>query len=155
MSLHIVCRKALAADLDRIMAIESRGFSEEAFSRRQLRYLMLRAKGAFFVAVLQDIVVGYISLLARRDHKGRIYSLAVDQDYRGRGIAVKLIDIGIDFLCSQGMRAIFLEVAVDNFAAISLYEKKGFAKRTIKKAYYHSGADAYSMVRGLTHDCAN
>lgn len=150
MNQAVVCRKARVDDLNRILAIESQGFRDDAFSRRQLNYLIRHAKGACFVAVLQDVVVGYISVLTRSSGSGRIYSLAVDAGYRGRGIAEQLIDTAIDFMRGENIQAIFLEVAVDNAAAISLYEKKCFVKRSIKRRYYHSGTDAYSMVRALS-----
>ena len=146
MSQAIVCRKARIEDLERVLAIESQVFHADSFSRRQLRYLMQHAKGAFFVAVARGIVVGYISVLTRSNRIGRIYSLAVDQEYRGKGIAELLIDTAVDFMHAQYIERIFLEVAVDNVAAISLYEKKHFIKRSIKPGYYDSGADAYSMI---------
>lgn len=155
MNFNILCRKANIGDLDRILEIESKGFTEEAFSRRQLRYLIQHAKGAVFVAVLQDVTVGYISLLTRSNICGRLYSLAVDPAHRGKGIAATLIDAAVDFVRERGIGSIFLEVDVDNLAAIALYEKKGFIKRAVKKAYYHSGTDAYSMVRALGLEARN
>jgi len=146
MSQTIVCRPACIEDLERILAIESQSFRDDAFSRRQFRYLMQHAKGAFFVAVVSGIVAGYISVLVRSNRIGRIYSLAVDRDCRGKGVAKLLIDAAVDFMRAQCIQRIFLEVAVDDVAAISLYEKKHFIKRSIKPGYYHSGADAYSMM---------
>lgn len=143
------CRKANLADLERITAIESGGFSKDCFSRRQLRYLIRDAKGVCFAAVLCGTVAGYISVLTRKGKHGRIYSLAVAPEFRGRGIAELLVDTALDFLRAEGFRSVFLEVAVDNAAAIALYTKKGFAPRMTKPGYYHSGADARSMVLAL------
>ncbi len=146
MNRKVLCRKADLEDLDRIAAIEAGGFREDFFSRRQLRYLIRDAKGACFAAVLHGTVAGYISLLTRGGKNGRIYSLAVDPEFRGRGIAELLVETALDFSRREGLRAVFLEVAVDNAPAISLYRKKGFVIRSLKSGYYHSGGDAYSMV---------
>ena len=142
----ITYRKACLSDLDAIVKIETRSFREDAFSQRQLKYLIRDAKGAFIAAVLGGIVVGYVSVLTSIKRNGRIYSLAIDFDWRGQGIAESLLDMALVFLRDQHMRSVFLEVAVDNQAAISLYEKKHFIKRSIRHQYYHSGADAYSML---------
>ena len=146
MNQAIVCRKACIEDLEHILAIESQGFRVDSFSRRQFRYLIQHAKGAFFVAVASGTVAGYISVLTRNNRIGRIYSIAVNRDYRGKEIAKLLIDTAVNFMHAQHIERIFLEVAVDNAAAISLYENKRFTKRSIKPGYYHSGADAYSMI---------
>jgi len=143
----ITIHKAVTADLPGIMEIEKTSFGIEAFSRRQMLYLMKQAKGIFLVARSGNRVVGYISFITNeRYHHGRIYSVAVDRECRGCGISVLLIDEVIRFAREKGLHAIFLEVQTENYPAISLYTKKGFVKRSIKPGYYGDGADAFSMV---------
>jgi ribosomal-protein-alanine acetyltransferase len=146
MSRDVHCRRAGLGDLDSILCMESQGFREDSFSRRQLRYLIQRATGAFFAAVRQGIVVGYICVLTRKNTNGRIYSLVVDPEYRGRGVAGLLLETGLEYLRQKRITSVFLEVAVDNAAAIALYEKKGFVRRKVFRRYYHAGGDAFSMV---------
>ena len=60
-------RPATAGDLDAVECVERRSFPEgEAFTRRQLRYLLTHAQGASYAATRDGAVVGYISLLMRR-----------------------------------------------------------------------------------------
>lgn len=80
MTQTINIRPATIGDLDAVAAVERRCFPEdEAFSRRQLRYLLEQAEGASYVACRGQEVVGYITLLTRRTARNlRIYSVAVD-----------------------------------------------------------------------------
>ncbi len=147
MKRDIVIRGAVKSDIDGIMSLEKRCFSRDAFSRRQMEYLISNAKGLFCVALADGNIVGYITLLATgRSNTGRIYSIAVTPGYRGGGVAGLLIDRALDYAAEKELRAVFLEVRTDNIPAIRLYEKKGFIKRLMKYGYYGDGTDAYSMV---------
>lgn len=141
-------RRAVLKDLESMLAVEA-GFGDESFSRRQMRYLIMRARGAVFVAERQGAVVGYVAALIRKNSHGRIYSIAVAPACRGLGIASALLDEAVRFLASVPVANVFLEVAADNSPALSLYIKKGFTIRKKMARYYHNGGDAYSMVRPL------
>jgi ribosomal protein S18 acetylase RimI-like enzyme len=56
-----------------------------------------------------------------------ISNVAVMPEYRGRGIAGRLLDTTLDHLRREGCRRVFLEVRADNEAAKSLYRRRGFA----------------------------
>lgn len=146
MSDALVIRPGAASDLPPLLAIEQGGFGADAFSPRQLRYLLARAKGAFFVAEWKGQTAGYISLLtSARHNQARVYSLVVSPHYRGHGIAEAMLDAALDFARAGRFRAVFLEVRPDNQAALALYHKKGFAKRGVIANYYHDGSPADSM----------
>lgn len=150
MSYEIVIRKAVKADIEDVMSIEKACFPDDAFSRRQMEYLVSNAKGGFFVAVNGGDIAGYISLLTtERNNTGRIYSIAVEPRYRSSGVAGLLIDRAVNYADEKGLRSVFLEVRTDNAPAVRLYEKKRFVRRLIKRGYYEDGADAYSMVLEL------
>ncbi|MDR0574176.1 MAG: ribosomal protein S18-alanine N-acetyltransferase [Tannerella sp.] len=153
MSADINVRQALFEDLDEIMKIENAGFGADAFSRRQIAYLITQSKGKFFVAVHNNKIAGYVSfIMSRRHNTGRIYSIAVASEHRGLGVANTLMDKTIDLANKKKLRAVFLEVRTDNAAAIKLYEKKGFILSSIKHNYYHDGSPAYNMALRLqTH----
>ena len=148
MSPALTVRPALPEDLDDLLALETAAFGGEAFSRRQLRYLLTRARGAVFVAADEGAIAGYLSLLVIHGRRrARIYSLAVDAARRGRGIAGRLIEQALAYAAREGLASVFLEVGVENRAAIGLYEKKGFTRRMRKPGYYKDGSAAFSMVR--------
>ncbi len=143
-------RRATVHDLDGILAAERSGFTDEAFTRKQLRYLVTKAKGAVFAATIENEVAAYVSILSSSRHgQGRIYSLVVLPKFRGLGLAGKLVDAALAFAAEAGLKAVFLEVEADNLPALSLYRKKGFVERCAKPGYYRNGSDALSMVRRM------
>lgn len=148
MNPNAIIRRATIHDLEEILAVEKAGFTSEAFTRRQLRYLLTRARGIVLAAVSDNRTVGYLSLLTSARHgQARIYSLAVMPRCRGQGLAEGLVDAALAFAREKGLKAVFLEVEAGNLAALSLYRKKGFIEHGIKPRYYRNGTDALSMVR--------
>lgn len=148
MSAAVTLRESSIGDLDRLLELERASFGDDAFSRRQLRYLLTRARGACFTALLGGEIAGYVSVLVSRRHlNARIYSLVVDPGSRRNGVAAVLVGRALEFARAQGMRSMFLEVRADNAGAIRLYEKNGFVRRAVKPAYYRDYTDAYSMAR--------
>ena len=145
-------RPATVKDLNTLISIETACFAAgDAFSRRQLRYILTRAQGIVFIAEYENVPAGYVSVLLRTQHlQGRIYSIAVSPEQRGNGIAETLLDKALAFAQERRVHAVFLEVGIDNSKALSLYFKKGFEKRGIKPNYYCNGGNAYSMVLRLT-----
>ena len=74
-----------------------------------------------------------------------IMFLYVDENYRRQKVASKLIN-SLDHY--SDIENIFLEVSVDNEAAIKLYTKLNFEIINIRKKYYN-GIDAYVMKKTL------
>jgi ribosomal protein S18 acetylase RimI-like enzyme len=58
---------------------------------------------------------------------GYIDDLFVKQDYRRRGVARAGLDVLLEDCRRRGCRAIHVEVAPDNVAAIALYRSSGWA----------------------------
>ena len=81
---------------------------------------------------------------------GHVISIAVLSEYRRRGIGSALLREAINVMQrNYDVDAVYLEVRVSNYPAISLYEKFGFVKARIIKGYYRDGEDAYVMVKRL------
>ena len=147
MTQTINIRPATIGDLDAVAAVERRCFPEdEAFSRRQLRYLLEQAEGASYVACRGQEVVGYITLLTRRTARNlRIYSVAVDPAARGCGAGQALVNAAIALARQLGLDEVTLEVRTDNDSAIRLYARKGFRPGKLLRGYYPDGTDARRM----------
>jgi ribosomal-protein-alanine N-acetyltransferase len=69
-----------------------------------------------------------------------VLTLAVDPQRRGRGLGRALLDASVLFARQMGATAMFLEVAVDNAPALSLYLHAGFVRAGLRKDYYDRGA---------------
>ena len=59
---------------------------------------------------------------------------------RRRGIGEALMTASLDMARQVGATEAFLEVDVDNAAAVTLYERLGFARAGLRKGYYDRGA---------------
>ena len=86
-------RPATVADLDALVEIEQHAFIHDRFSRRNLRYLLLRAHAATWVLVDEtDRPFAYVMVLF---HAGtslaRLYSYAVLPARRGEGYGHQLL----------------------------------------------------------------
>jgi len=68
--------------------------------------------------------------------QAEILTLAVDPKHRRQGIAVQLVAEFHRKARLRGADTAFLEVAADNFAAISLYKSKGYEQIGHRKNYY-------------------
>ena len=77
---------------------------------------------------------------------GDLFYIAVNPTKRGNGYGLKLMDKFISDAKCLLAETISLEVRVSNQPAISLYEKCGFLRASVRKNYYSDGEDALLMV---------
>jgi len=143
-------RPAKKEDLPAILELEKICFKEETFHKRQIEYLLLRARSLVLVASLEGNIVGSIIILLRKHiSNARIYSLNVHPSYRRKGIGSLLIDQSENLLAKMGYRNLTLEAGVNNIAARKLYTLNGFSViRKIEK-YYKNGDDALRFIKKL------
>lgn len=80
-------------------------------------------------------LVGYL-IISRYADAWHIMNVAVDPDYRRRGIATQLLTRLFELTSSDDRRGYTLEVRVSNGDAIKLYEGLGFVARGIRRGYY-------------------
>jgi GNAT superfamily N-acetyltransferase len=93
---------------------------------------VLAAPGALIVAKDGDQIVGCAqvsieTLLSKV--KGWVDEIVVEEGYRGRGIAARLLDLSIDFARESGCKHLNLTSGDDRVSAHGLYEKSGFRPR--------------------------
>lgn len=140
--------QALPGDLGALVRLEGASFTADAFSRRQLRHLAFHAQGRCLVVRSEEGIAGYISLLWReRCRNLRIYSIAVDPSFRGRGVGRQLLDAAAGYARERGLDTLSLEVHTTNRAALALYESYGFRRAALLKDYYGAGDDGLRMGR--------
>ncbi|KGO70383.1 Acyl-CoA N-acyltransferase [Penicillium italicum] len=78
--------------------------------------------------------------------RGYIAMLAVREEYRGRGIATKLVRMAIDAMIERDADEIVLETEITNTGAMKLYERLGFLRSKQLHRYYLNGNSAYRLV---------
>lgn len=90
-----------------------------------------------------NLVIGFIQYLKLYDTL-EIINIFVKEEYRKQGIAKKMID----YLITDDVKHILLEVRESNVDAISFYKHLGFTQiRTIKN--YYKEEDAIVMERRI------
>ncbi len=141
--------RAVASDLEALASLERQCFDAGvAISRRQFRYLLARPTAEVWVWHEGGRVVADAVILRRRTRRGvwgRLYSLVVASDHRGRGIGRRLLRICLDRLRRQGAYAVVLEVRSNNQPAIALYRAEGFQVVRRLNGYYAGGQSAIRM----------
>lgn len=127
-------RKMLFADLPQVCEIETQAFSVP-WSKRAFEDSLKLPHAIFFVAYLKEQILGYCGLY-QVFNEGDITNIAVLPDYRGMGIAGKLLETV--FVCSaeRGIETFTLEVRESNAPAIHLYKKYGFEQVGLRKNFY-------------------
>lgn len=80
--------------------------------------------------------------------EGELFQIGTLTEYRGRGIAKRLLEEFHEKAREKGARVCFLEVRSRNTAAISLYEKSGYEKISVRRNYYPDD-DAVIMRKNL------
>ena len=76
--------------------------------------------------------------------EAEILTLGVAAWARRRGVGQALMAATIGVARQVGATEMFLEVDVDNAAAVALYEGLGFERAGYRKAYYDRGADGHA-----------
>ena len=143
-------RSAAKEDLDSLLGLENICFKEEKFHRKQLKYLLLKARSIVLVAEIGGNIIGSIIILLREGIlSARIYSLNVHPEYRRRGIAGSLMDTALDILKEKGYDNVTLEVGINNSVAQNLYRSKDFIFDKKLSNYYKNGDDALHLMRKL------
>lgn len=142
-------RPAKKVDFDSLFELEEICFKEEKFHKKQLKYLLNKARSVVLVAEDGGITGSILVLLRDNIHNARIYSLNVHPAHRRLGIASLLMDKTMDLLKEKGVNKVTLEVGVNNKPAQNLYASKGFVMDKKLYNYYKNGDDAFHLFRKL------
>jgi ribosomal-protein-alanine N-acetyltransferase len=97
-------------------------------------------------------VIGYIicRLVQKELH---ILRMAVKPNWRGHGLAARMLDRALGRAAKKGAGSAFLEVRPSNQSALALYNKQGF-RMIGKKPYYYTDTreDALVLMKNLKED---
>lgn len=150
MSNEIILREVVEDDLDALLALEEQAFSTDRLSRRSFRHWINTDGRAFIVATVASKLVGYVLVFYHAGTRlARLYSLATDKQFRGRGIASKLIEAGEQAATASGRFFMRLEVGCDNRTATRLYESLGYQRFGVYRDYYEDHSDALRMQKRI------
>lgn len=137
----LAIRKARAADLPAVMAIEREQFSNP-WSDEHFQAELVNSFSQFYVAVDQEnsALAGFL-IFWRLDAELELHKIAVVKDCQRRGYGSCLLDFFITTARSWHCQRALLEVRASNVAAIRLYEKFAFQRVGRRRDYYSLPAE--------------
>jgi ribosomal-protein-alanine N-acetyltransferase len=98
---------------------------------------LLDGEGIYgFLAATEDATPLGVILCRVAAGEVEVLTLGVAKAGRRRGVARALLSAALPTAREMGAAEAFLEVAVDNDAAIALYDGAGFRRAGVRKAYY-------------------
>lgn len=129
-------RLATPADLDGVLAIEDASFNNP--TTREWYEAELKRPDVCFIYVLRTDacpVAAFCAfwLVADQIH---INNLAVLPEFRGKGLATKLLSEVMAEVAQIGVKSATLEVRRSNTPALRLYAKAGFTEAGVRRNYY-------------------
>lgn len=88
----------------------------------------------FFGATFKNYLIGFIQISIRTDYVngsttspvGFIEGIFVDENYRKKGIARKLVDRAVSYFKNEGIKEIASDVLIDNIDSQNFHKSIGF-----------------------------
>ena len=142
----MVIRRLEERDVEAVSILNGTVFSMP-WSPEDFLHLVQDENSLYYVAEEDGRIVaslGVTNVLS----EGNINNVVVAEDYRGQGIATRMMDILFNEGEQMGIADYTLEVRVSNRPAIALYEKMGFVSEGIRPRFYEKPVeDAMIMWR--------
>ena len=137
-----IVRAAADEDLTEISALQTRTFTNP-WSAESMRWELANTDVArLYVMRCEGRVIGYCACWLLFD-EWHINSIAIDPDWRRHGLGSHLLRVVGRELVAAGATMATLEVRRSNVAALTLYNRLGFAVEAVRKDYYeHPREDA-------------
>jgi ribosomal-protein-alanine N-acetyltransferase len=135
--------RATAAECEAMAAAHVQAFDHKAWREDEFEDL-LDGEGIYgFLADHEAEPLGVILCRIAADEV-EVLTVGVTPAARRRGVARALMLAALAVARDAGTASAFLEVAVDNDAAIPLYARLGFVKTGLRKSYYDRGPQGFT-----------
>ena len=151
MNERITVRRMTAEDIEQVLEVERACF-EDPWSREVFNATLLLPYAYYYVAEItrgsgETRIVGECGV---RDivGEGEITNVAVLYDFRGKGVARRMLETLLIEASAKGVRSFTLEVRAGNKPAIELYRRFGFRTEGVRAGFYEKPVeDALIMWR--------
>lgn len=141
----MIIRKMTLQDASAIADLEKLCFSDP-WSEKSIASEVNNPLSYWLVAEDNGEIAGYVGSQSVLD-AADMMNLAVNPDYRRKGIGKALVDALTQHLMENNVIALLLEVRVSNLPAIALYEKLGFVQVGCRPKYYHNPREDALILR--------
>ena len=144
----VITRRADEQDMPDLLRIEEACFGADKFGPETIWAFVVR-NDAFTVIAEDDgrIIGSAMCLVSEPSEEGRIASVAVLKEGRGKGIGSKLMDECEKIFRTYDLKKYTLEVEDTNVPALALYKSHGFEIVGMMTDFYGYGRDAYAMEK--------
>lgn len=141
-------RLMTAEDVFLVAEIERKCFSD-AWTAAMFVSILRDDNQLFYVIEDEGKIIGYAGMQLVLD-EAQILNVAVEEEYRHKGIGRRIMKLLISRGCSLGMVRFTLEVRESNLPAIGLYKKMGFFEVGRRPNYYTKPSEAALL---MDYDC--
>jgi len=146
----VILRPAALEDASALAVVHAHGF-DNPWPAEEIATLLTGPGGFGVIAEADGAVAGF--LLARVvAGEAEVLTVVVSPERRRLGVGAALVEAVAGVAAAAGAEAVFLEAAVDNVAALTLYERAGFREAGVRRGYYKrvgGVADALVLRRDL------
>ncbi|NMH72142.1 GNAT family N-acetyltransferase [Bacillus sp. RO2] len=95
------------------------------------------AEGQMYAIVVGDDAVAGVALFVEESEGViELKNIALDPEFRGRGLGKRVIDIAFEVFKRQGFRKMIVGTANSSIANLSFYQKVGFRMVEIRKDFF-------------------
>ena len=132
--------------LDQLYKIEEKCFDQEAFSKRQIAYLLTDYNTIALAARTNNEIAGFIIAQVEVEENtvfGHVITINVTPNFRRQKIATKMLHEIESLLKQKGISECRLEVREDNHVAIKLYQTMGYQIVGKLERYYGTKHGVY------------
>jgi ribosomal protein S18 acetylase RimI-like enzyme len=138
-------RKLTTADYDELISLWSRAnlpFKPRGRDNRQAIAAQINVSPDFFLGAFEDDRLVATAVLSSDTRKGWINRLAVDPDYRRRGVAKALIEESEKTLRNHGLKIFCSLIEGSSKASKALFKKCGYTEYTDISYFSKRDSDA-------------
>lgn len=129
----MIIRKADLMDLDEVNRLGELLWPDSENLKDEFREIILSSDAVIYIAV-DEVPIGFSHFALRRDYvngcsdtpTGYLEGIYVEEAYRNKGIAKKLVNEGQLWSKSLGAREMGSDVLIDNEDSMKFHEKIGF-----------------------------
>ncbi|MGB3955397.1 MAG: GNAT family N-acetyltransferase [Brooklawnia sp.] len=132
-------------DLPALLSLEHSGFSAKERWSGTSWASELNADDRLVLVNREDDEVVAVACFSVVDQTAELLRVVVRPDRQGRGIARRLVQVGMEWADAAGAERMLLEVRHDNSRGLSLYDAAGFHPIARRTDYYGSGRHAIVM----------
>lgn len=138
-------------DLSTLLQLEESGFDAPQRWSASSWASEIAAPDRLVLVSRDDDQVEAVACFSVLDDTAEVLRVVVRPDRRQRGIARRLVGLGMDWADAAGADRILLEVRHDNERGLCLYAAAGFAAIARRPDYYGAGRHAIVMECRLRH----